>query len=62
MGATFTRLENDVWTVKAPLVEGTMEVSRSGDVYTLQLDFKDDQGYSVTGTYEGRLDENRIVN
>lgn len=61
-GATFTRLENDVWTVKAPLVEGTMEVSRSGDIYTLQCDFKDDQGYSVTGTYEGRLDENRIVN
>ena len=42
-------------------VEGTMEVSRSGDVYTLQLDFKDDQGYSVTGTWEGRLDENRLV-
>lgn len=60
-GATYTRIENDVWTVKAPLVEGTMEVSRSGDVYTLQLDFKDDQGYSVTGTYEGRLDENRLV-
>lgn len=60
-GATYTRIENDVWTVKAPLVEGTMEVSRSGDVYTLQLDFKDDRGYSVTGTYEGRLDENRLV-
>lgn len=60
-GATYTRIENDVWTVKAPLVEGTMEVSRSGDVYTLQLDFKDDQGYSVTGTWEGRLDENRLV-
>ena len=60
-GATYTRIENDVWTVKAPLVEGTREVSRSGDVYTLQLDFKDDQGYSVTGTYEGRLDENRLV-
>lgn len=60
-GATFTRLENDVWTVKAPLVEGTMEVSRSGDIYMLKLAFKDDQGYSVTGTYEGRLDENRIV-
>ncbi len=61
LGATFTRLENDVWTVKAPLVEGTMTVTRSGDVYTLQLDFKDDQGYSVTGTYEGRLDENRLI-
>ena len=60
-GATYTRIENYVWTVKAPLVEGTMEVSRSGDVYTLQLDFKDDRGYSVTGTYEGRLDENRLV-
>lgn len=61
LGATFTRLENDVWTVKAPLVEGTMTVTRSGDVYTLQLDFKDDQGYSVTGTYEGRLDEDMVV-
>lgn len=60
-GATFTRIENDVWTVKAPLVEGTMEVSRSGDIYTLQFDFKDDQGYSVTGTYEGPLDDNMVV-
>ena len=58
-GTTYTRLENGTYTVNAPLVSGTMTVSRSGDTYTLQFDFKDDQGYTVTGTYEGPLNAQR---
>ena len=54
-GTTYTRLENGTYTVNAPLVSGTMTVSRSGDTYTMEFDFRDDQGYTVTGTYEGPL-------
>ncbi len=32
-----------------------MTVLRSGDTYTMEFDFRDDQGYTVTGTYEGPL-------
>ena len=54
-GTTYTRLENGTYTVNAPLISGTMTVSRSGDTYTMEFDFRDDQGYTVTGTYEGPL-------
>ena len=54
-GTTYTRLENGTYTVNAPLVSGTMTVLRSGDTYTMEFDFRDDQGYTVTGTYEGPL-------
>lgn len=43
-GTTYTRLENGTYTVNAPLVSGTMTVLRSGDTYTMEFDFRDDQG------------------
>ena len=53
-GTTYTRLENGTYTVNAPLVSGTMTVLRSGDTYTMEFDFRDDQGFcwnNVLTTY-----------
>lgn len=52
----FFRLENDVYVAEAPIVGGSMEVSREGAMYTVTFDFVDDRGYSITGSYTGGLD------
>lgn len=52
----FFRLEGDVYVAEAPIVGGSMEVSRDGEIYTVTFDFVDDRGYSITGSYTGGLD------
>ena len=63
-GTTYTRLENGTYTVNAPLVSGTMTVLRSGDTYTMEFDFRDDQGFcwiDVNSTYlKARIKANGV--
>ena len=57
IGAWYTKLENDAYTKEqAPLVTGTLTVTRSGEEYTFVLDFEDDLGYAVTGSYTGAME------
>ena len=37
----------------APIVSGTIDISKDGDVYTLELDGKDDAGNSITAHWSG---------
>ena len=39
--------------VEARLVSGMVDVSREGDIYTLELKLKDGAGRNVTATYTG---------
>ena len=41
--------------VEARLVSGMVDVSREGDIYTLELKLKDGAGRNVTATYMGKL-------
>jgi len=41
--------------VEARLVSGMVDVSREGDIYTLELKLKDGAGRNVTATYTGKL-------
>lgn len=57
IGAWYTKLENDAYTKEqAPLVTGTLTVTRSGEEYTFVLDFEDDLGYAVAGSYTGAME------
>lgn len=57
LGAWYTKLENDAYTTdQAPLVVGTLTVTRNGENYEFGLNFEDDLGFKVTGTYSGALD------
>ena len=40
----------------APIVSGTIDISKDGDVYTLSLDGKDDAGNSITAHWSGTPD------
>lgn len=40
-------------TIIAPITEGTMTVSKSGDNYTFKFNFKDDNNHAITGTWTG---------
>lgn len=53
--------EEDVYGGMAPISSGTLHVARSGEEYTLTMDFKDDAGFSITGTCVTKLD-NMSVN
>ena len=48
--------EEDVYGGMAPISSGTLHVARSGEEYTLTMDFKDDAGFSITGTCVTKLD------
>jgi len=41
--------------VEARLVSGMVDVSREGDIYTLELKLKDGAERNVTATYTGKL-------
>ena len=53
-----------VATQKAPVTSGTLEISRSGDVYTITFDFGDDNDlydkaqkpHKITGKWSGKVD------
>ena len=52
--------EEDVYGDMAPISSGTLHVARSGEEYTLTMDFKDDAGFSITGTCVTKLDNIRV--
>lgn len=55
-GSWYYRLVDDEYVNAAPIVEGTMTVTRNGEEYTLTFDFVDDAGYRITGTRVGSLE------
>ena len=57
IGSWYYIYENSVNTGKVSVASGTMTVARSGEDYVLTINFKDDQGNEMTGTYTGRLNE-----
>lgn len=60
-GSWYSRIENDAFTDAAPLTEGKLTVSKNAqDVYTFTFDFKDDAGYSITGTAVSEVTDTRI--
>ena len=53
IGMWLYQLENDVEVAKGPIVYGTLTVSRTEDIYTIEIDALDDAGNAVTGTLTG---------
>ena len=55
-GSWYYRMENDTEVEKAPIVAGSMTVTRDGETYTIKMEFEDDLGFKLTGEYTGALD------
>lgn len=55
-GSWYYRMENGAEVEKAPIVAGSMTVTRDGDTYTVKMEFEDDLGFKLTGEYTGTLD------
>ena len=49
-------IEEGTKTTKAPIVQGTMNVTHDGDNYVIKIDFEDDLGFKMSGTYTGAID------
>lgn len=47
-------------TALSPAVDGTITISRDGDTYTVVIDYTDDAGYNVTGTWTGSIVLNNL--
>lgn len=54
-GFYYLEYKDDEVVNYAPIVEGTVTVTRDGDVYTFDIDVKDDFGWSIKGTYSGEV-------
>ena len=54
-GSWYYRMENDTEVEKAPIVAGSMTVTRDGETYTIKMEFEDDLGFKLTGEYTGAL-------
>lgn len=52
--------EDNTFGKLAPLTEGKITVSRTGEDYTLVLDLRDDAGFAITGTCVTKLDNIEI--
>lgn len=45
----------------APISEGSMTVTRGeDDTYTIEMNFKDDAGWDITGTFVSKVTESKI--
>lgn len=59
-GSWYMRVENGEFVEAGPIMEGSMNVAVTPEgIYTFVFDFKDDQGYSITGTGTGAVTEAR---
>lgn len=54
-GSWYQYYTNDKVTGKSPFINGTVTISRSGDLYTFTFDVTDDAGYTVTGTCKAKV-------
>ena len=56
MGSWYSRIADSAFTGHALISEGSANVTRNGEVYTIVFDFVSDAGYKVTGSFEGKID------
>ncbi len=56
LGTWYYRIEDDNIVCKAPVSTGTLKIERDGNNYILDIEFVDDLGNAISGTYKGPLD------